>query len=217
MSSRKAAFGAGIYNEGNLTLNDSAIRDNSAENGSDGLTGADGAAGGPGGGIGGDGGNGDLGLPGDPGLTGGEGGGIFNSGALTLNNSTVGGNRAGDGGTGGSGGKGGRGGDGAPFFVGGAGGRGGDGGLGGRGGDGGDGGGIYNAGTLTLNNSTVSGNQAGNGRVGGLGGTAVMEHGVTGRSTAPAATAETAAAGAMVEMVVSEVMAAESTIRAHWS
>jgi len=166
----KAAFGGGIYNEGNLTLNDSAIRDNSAENGSDGLTGADGAAGSPGGGIGGDGGNGDPGLPGDPGLTGGEGGGIYNSGTLTLNNSTVSGNRAGDGGTGGSGGNGGRGGDGAPFFVGGAGGRGGDGGLGGRGGDGGDGGGIYNAGTLTLNNSTVSGNQAGNGGVGGPGG-----------------------------------------------
>jgi hypothetical protein len=134
-----------------------------------------------------------------------EGGGIYNGGTLILNQSSLlansatggkggaggqGGNGgdAGSGGAGGQGGSGGNGGNGDsnPGGLGGQGGHGGDGGLpgnvgsagsGGNGGDGasGEGGGIYNAGSLTLNSSTLSGNSAsggsgGNGGAGGNGG-----------------------------------------------
>ena len=73
---------------------------------------------------------------------GGNGGGIVNSGALTLTNVIVTGNRTGDGGTGSSG----------------------------TGGFGGFGGGIYSSGTLTMSNVTVSNNITGNGAVGANGG-----------------------------------------------
>ncbi len=71
---------------------------------------------------------------------GGDGGGIYNSGTLTLINSTVSDNTTGNGAV-------------ASGFP-------------GKGGGGGDGGGIYNGGTLTLTNSTVSSNITGHGGAG---------------------------------------------------
>lgn len=71
-----------------------------------------------------------------------NGGGILNSGALTLTDVVVTGNRTGDGGAGTSG----------------------------TGGFGGFGGGIFSSGPLTMTNGTVSNNTAGNGAVGFFGG-----------------------------------------------
>src|SRR6266545_4415426 len=73
---------------------------------------------------------------------GGNGGGILNSGALTLTEVIVTGNRTGDGGTGSTG----------------------------TGGFGGFGGGIYSSGPITMSNVTVSNNTTGNGAVGANGG-----------------------------------------------
>jgi hypothetical protein len=89
---------------------------------------------------------------------GGVGGGIYNAGTLSLSNDTLSNN------TGGSGGKGG-GGVPAPNSAT-------NGGDGGNAGNGGDGGAIYNAGTgtLTITNSTLSGNMSGGGyNDGGIG------------------------------------------------
>jgi hypothetical protein len=97
------------------------------------------------------------GTDGGTGGSGGDGGGIANSGTLTLDDVTITGNRAGNGGAGGAGG------DGPADFVH-------HGGTGGTGGSGGRGGGIYNGGTLTVIDSTISGNHAGAGGTGGLGG-----------------------------------------------
>jgi len=168
--------GGGIYNAGTLTLNDSMVIGNSAGGGGLGGDGGNGGTGGSGATafVGGRGGRGGAGGDGGRGGDGGNGGGIFNVGALALNNSTVIANRAGNGGAGGNGGDGGDGGAGGDgILAGGMGGDGGDGGLGGlggMGGNGGAGGGIYNQGLLTLNNSTLSGNSAGDGGVGGAGG-----------------------------------------------
>ena len=116
-----------------------------------------------------------------------NGGGILNNGTLTLIGVVVSNSKAGNGGVGRNGGNGGVGGDGGNGGAGGpaaqptdnntnggAGGNagtGGSGGAGGNGGAGGLGGGIYNAGTLTLVNSTISGNQTGAGGAAGSGGT----------------------------------------------
>ncbi|MDB6025773.1 MAG: putative Peptidase propeptide [Verrucomicrobiales bacterium] len=174
-----ATDGGGIYNEGNLTLNQVTMVRNSAR-------GINGGNGGSDGGLGGNGGNG-------------TGGGIYNTGTLTLNQSTVSQNSA-------LGGDGGNGGDGV-FSGGGAGGTGGNGsgggiynagivtlnqstlsensaagrnggsggyhtvfcsscnGFGGKGGNA-NGGSLYNAGTLTIDQVTLSGNSV----VGGTGG-----------------------------------------------
>ncbi|MDQ3317776.1 MAG: hypothetical protein M3522_10655, partial [Actinomycetota bacterium] len=151
------AGGGGILNDGTLTLRDVAVTNNTTRGG---LGGAGGRGGdGPdntcgssdNGGNGGFGGNGGSAL----------GGGIRNGGTLTLQGSTISGNRA-EGSLGGSGGFGGRGGD-DDFFC-----TGGNGGVGGRGGSGGSGkgGGIFDGGTLTVTNSTLDGNKA----TGGLGG-----------------------------------------------
>jgi CSLREA domain-containing protein/fimbrial isopeptide formation D2 family protein len=154
--------------------------------GSQGSTGTTGNAGGaeqPGdqGGAGGTGVTGGVGGAGDAGF---NGGGILNNGTLNLIGVTVSNSHAGNGrtggtgGTGGIGGTGGGGGQGGPTATptntdggkGGTGGAGGIGGQGGTGGQGGLGGGIYNAGTLTLTNSTLSGNQTGAGGAAGAGG-----------------------------------------------
>src|SRR5262245_13428419 len=106
-----------------------------------------------------------------------DGGGIWNNGTLTLTDSTLRDNTAGDKGPGSNGGPsstggiGQAGGSGGGIYnsgtltltnsvlsqnTGGAGGTGGDGGPGGTGGTGGSGGGIYNSGTLTVTASTFS-------------------------------------------------------------
>lgn len=121
--------------------------------------------------------------------TAGQGGGIYNAGILTLLNSTLTDNSV-IGGNGGNGGKGSQGSnrdksdngtdaqcdafgcsEASDGIVGDSGGPGGPGGSGGNGGDG-QGGGIYNAGTLSLINSTVTNNSAsgGHGGDGGDGG-----------------------------------------------
>jgi len=172
--------GGGIFNEGTLMLMRCVVSNNDAigSDGGNGSNGMPGTAGPPGA-------AGAMGTPGDIGDVGGgaQGGGIFNAstGMLTLVETTLSYNRA-LGGNGGNGGFGGIGGVGGPS----SGPAGGDGGLGGRGGNGGnggdgEGGGLYNAGTLTLIDSTLSDNMAvgGSGGGGGVGGSG----GVGGPST----------------------------------
>jgi CSLREA domain-containing protein len=182
------ANGGGIYNQGTLTLNDSAVTNSQAGGGGVGGTGGSAQQGGMGG-------------------TGGDGGGIYNTGTLTLNGATISGNSAGAGGAGGAGGanpsgtagNGGTGGGGgfgggllnaggtvtitASTFSGNASGAGGAGGIGGAGttggaggtaGDADDGGGIDSSnsgGSLSITNSTLASNTAGAGGAGGGGGT----------------------------------------------
>lgn len=152
--------GGGILNEGTLTIVDAVISGNA------------GGAGGRGGrGIGSAGAAGSDGDPAAAGLggtggDGGKGGGVFSGGpALTLIRTVVTGNAGGAGGAGGSGG-GGTGGGASS-------GTGGDGGLGqgGAGGSGGAGGGVaqLGSGTVTLEQSSISGNTAGAGGPGGGG------------------------------------------------
>jgi CSLREA domain-containing protein len=105
----------------------------------------------------------DPGQDGRDGSGGVDGGGIYNAGALTLNRVTIKENQAGDGGDGGDGADGG-----TSTEDNGA--DGGEGGSGGSGGRGGRGGGIYNKGTLVLNDCLVSGNRAGAGGNSGDGG-----------------------------------------------
>jgi CSLREA domain-containing protein len=116
------------------------------------------------------------GTPGGPASDGGDskgaaggagesGGGVRNAGTLTLQDVTVSGNRAGDGGAGGPGSNGGDGGDGTT-----GGGGGGGFSFGGNGGAGGDGGGVFNnAGTVTISASMFVGNASGAGGPGGTG------------------------------------------------
>ena len=155
------AAGGGIFNAGSLTLVSVRVAANSAGDGGAGGdgTGGDGGSGPGGGGAGGGGGRGDA----APGGDGGAGGGIFSSGTLTLDDCEVVDNRAGLGGDGGNG-TGGRGGDGVND-VGGAGG----GSSGGAGRLGGDGGGIWWSAPVTITDSTIAGNQAGDGGDGGDG------------------------------------------------
>jgi CSLREA domain-containing protein len=143
--------GGGIRNLGTLTVLRSAVFGNSAGLGGTGGTSqggnaSNGVAGGASGGKGG---------------AGGAGGGIYTSGVLTVIRSTVSGNTAGTGGAGGFG-QGGQGVNGNAF-----------GGLGqgGTGGRAGDGGGIAEAdgGTLTVRDSSITGNGAGVGGQGGVG------------------------------------------------
>ncbi len=92
----RAAFGAGIYNQGTLTIIASTINGNVSANGADNGAGN--------------------------GANGGDGGGIYNSGTLNVINSTISGNNAGNGGnaTGGIGvGVGGNGGNGGGIYNGG--------------------------------------------------------------------------------------------------
>ncbi|HTX31172.1 MAG TPA: choice-of-anchor Q domain-containing protein [Solirubrobacteraceae bacterium] len=137
--------GGGILNAGTLTLDDVTVTSNHA-------------------GLGGAGGNGGAatGASGDGGLGGygghgGNGGGIYNSGTLTVTDSTISYNNPYEGGSAGPGGNGG-------FSANSTGG------TGGYGAVGGDGGGIYNAGSLTISGSTIDHNNAGFGGDGGDGG-----------------------------------------------
>jgi CSLREA domain-containing protein len=134
--------GGAILNQGTLALTDVAVTGSQAGSGGAGGTGAS-SSGSTDGGAGGAGG------------PGGSGGAIYNTGNLTLHGVTVGSNDAGSGGNGGGGG------------------QGAGGGIGGDGGTGGDGGGIANAagGSLTVIDSTIRGNGAGNGGSGATGGT----------------------------------------------
>ena len=99
-------------------------------------------------------------VTGDTGGSGAGGGGILNRATLTLRNSAVTGNRAGTGGRGGN----------ANAASGTLGGNPGSAGTGGRGGAGGDGGGFRSDGKLlAIENSTITGNAAGDGGAGGVG------------------------------------------------
>jgi len=133
--------GGGILNKGSLTLEHVVVTENQTGQGDLGM-------------------NGPLEGSGGSGGRGGSGGGIFNEpGAnLTISQSTISKNLTGDGGRGGDGGQGV---NAIGHFP--------DGGDGGRGGASGDGGGIYNAGSLTIDRSTISGNFTGRGGEGGTG------------------------------------------------
>ena len=175
-----AQVGAGILNQGTLTLREVTVTGNQVTAGNGGSATATAGAGGKGG-RGGDGpagGSGGIGgRGGNATATGGVGGraqgaGIFNGGTLTLERSTVSFNRAvgGDGGAAHAArGPAGAGGDGGDNAGGGNGGNGGAGGTatatGGAAGDA-EGAGIYNAGTLTVRSSTIAANVAVPGRRG---------------------------------------------------
>ncbi len=133
--------GGGILNKGVLTLEHVVVTENQTGKGDLGMNGPSESSGGSGG-------------------RGGSGGGILNeSGAnLTIRQSTISKNLTGDGGRGGEGGTGV---NAIGHFP--------NGGDGGAGGPSGNGGGIYNAGTLTIEGSTISGNFTGRGGEGGTG------------------------------------------------
>jgi hypothetical protein len=132
--------GGAVYNIGTLMVNDSKILSNRG-----GFAGTGGK-----GGPSTDGGHGGAGGASSP-L--GDGGGIYNTGTLSVTNSTIAANKVvggGDGGIGGSGDPGGG---------------------GGRGGDGASGGGIWSdGGSVSITNSTIVENLAADGGVGGQGG-----------------------------------------------
>ena len=133
--------GGGILNKGVMTLEHVIVTENHTGKGDLGMNGPTEGSGGSGG-------------------RGGSGGGIFNEpGAnLTIRYSTISKNLTGDGGRGGDGGQGV---NAIGHFP--------NGGDGGHGGSSGDGGGIYNAGNLTIEGSTISGNFTGRGGEGGTG------------------------------------------------
>ena len=148
LSNGVATQGGAILNAGTLTLAAVSLSNNTAS----GANGADGA----------DGSTAQFGFfsfPPTSGASGGaaQGGAIYNTGALTVSNSTLSSNAA----TGGRGGKGGNGIAGDGFFTSSSGGaNGGNGGLA-------AGAGIYSSGSVTIVNCTLSGNTA----IGGAGGT----------------------------------------------
>jgi hypothetical protein len=133
--------GGGILNDGILVLEHVVVTENETGQGDQGLNGPLEGAGGSGG-------------------RGGSGGGIFNEpgAGLTIRYSTISKNLTGNGGRGGDGGQGL---NAIGHFP--------DGGDGGHGGSSGDGGGIYNAGSLTIEGSTIKGNFTGRGGEGGTG------------------------------------------------
>lgn len=115
-----------------------------------------------------------AGANGENGRAGDDGGGIYNAGNLTIRNSTLHNNVAGNGGVGGRGAIGVTGSDGAGegFLVSAqSGGTGGTGGSGGAGGAGGRGGAIMTISPLTVEGCTFTNNRSGNGGTGGIGGT----------------------------------------------
>jgi hypothetical protein len=136
--------GGGIYNgtTGILTLDHSTVSGNSAGAGGDGTDGLSGTRG-----------DVSAGQAGGEGGWGGSGAGIYSDGTLTVTDSTISGNFAGNGGIGGAGSSATDASD--------------NGGNGGQGGFGGDGGGIASAGTLTVSGTTLSGNSTGTGSNGG--------------------------------------------------
>ena len=140
--------GGGILNKGSLTLEHAVVTENQTGKGDLGMDGPLEGSGGSGG-------------------RGGSGGGIFNEpgASLTVRQSTISKNLTGDGGRGGEGGEGL---NALGHFP--------NGGDGGRGGSSGDGGGLYNAGTLTIEGSAISGNFTGRGGEGGTGAVGTGEH-----------------------------------------
>jgi hypothetical protein len=169
------ADGGAIFNTGSLSVVDSTFAHNLAGN-ADPVTGSSTGAAGANGSPGATGGTGS----GSNGGNGGNGGAIANTGALTVERSIFTDNEAGWGGQAGNG-TGGVGGNGAN--VGSGGGQGGPG-LGGAGGTGGSGGAIWSAGgastSLTVADSTFSGNGAGFGGTGGTGTGGSGGHGADG-------------------------------------
>ena len=158
--------GGGIY----VALEELTIRDSTITGNTAGLGGEGGPALGGRGGNGNGTGNGAAGGPGDAGNggTGGAAGGVFFfAQAITISNTTIRDNTAGDGGPAGvgSGGDGGNGGGGGTGTTGGQGGIG----LGGSGGGGGVAGGVGGLGNLNLIGSTVDGNVSGTGNDGATG------------------------------------------------
>jgi uncharacterized repeat protein (TIGR01451 family) len=143
--------GGAIYNTGNANVEGSEIYSNTAGDGGTGASAADGNLLHP------------TGYDGHHGGPGGNGGAIYNQGTISLTETEIYSNKAGNGGTGGAAG------DGRDRNLTGAGGNGG---IGGTGGTGGNGGAIYNTGTstLTVTDCTINQNTAGNGGVGGVGG-----------------------------------------------
>lgn len=175
-----AGLGGGIFNCGDLTLLSSTLSGNQAIGGTGGSGGVGGTGGSGGGPDGGTGSTLDSGVPGSTGGYASGGGGSY----TTLGSGTAGG-AGGFGGGGGGGGDPGSpsGGDGG--FGGGSGGAGdgGSNGGGGGGGGGGFGGALFNAdgATLTLINSTLSGNLAAGGTGGnGAGGSSQAGYGGSG-------------------------------------
>jgi CSLREA domain-containing protein len=176
--------GGGIYNYGTLTVIDSSINNNFAGTGGAGGSGGSGGRGWDGVDILNrqNGTNGGIGGRGGAGGTGGAGGGIFNyvTRSVTIIDSTISNNQAGAGGRGGHGGDGGNGGDGYDQFTdiglvpAGDGGNGNSPGRGHFGGAGGQGGGLYNwyDSPMTIDNSLIYYNEAGDGGASGNSGTA---------------------------------------------
>ncbi len=118
-------------------------------------------------GGGGAGGTGGAGQPGGSGGQGGDGGAVYNTGSLTLTGATLSGDKAGAGGEGGAGGA-----DTDASSTGGP---------GGPGAQGGEGGAILNAGgTVTITDSTLSGNAAGVAGAGAAGGSGTSVGGAGG-------------------------------------
>jgi CSLREA domain-containing protein len=158
--------GGGIRSAGTLTILDAAIVGNTAGSGGLGGSAQGGSTTDPGH-------FGGLALGGNGG-SGGNGGGIFSTGRLTLTRVVVSGNSAGAGGAGGLGvgGQGGSSGTGS--------GSSGGGGSGGAGVLGGSGGGIYAGLNTTIDQSTITQNNAGDGGAGGQGQGGPGGFGVTG-------------------------------------
>ncbi len=140
-------WAGGIDNSGTLTITNSVISNNNAGAGGDGSSGESGT-----------GSDVSAGQNGGTGGFGGSAGGIFNesTGHLTIINSTLSGNSAGRGGNAGAGSSASENNE--------------PGGSAGLAEGGGNGGGIYNQGTLTVTDSTLSGNQSGRGGNGANGG-----------------------------------------------
>ena len=140
-------WAGGIDNSGTLTITNSTISNNNAGAGGDGSSGESGT-----------GGDVSAGQDGGTGGAGGSAGGIFNesTGHLTITDSTLSGNSAGRGGNAGAGSSATENNE--------------PGGSAGFAASGGNGGGIYNQGTLTVSDSTLSGNQSGRGGNGANGG-----------------------------------------------
>jgi CSLREA domain-containing protein len=168
-----AGVGGGIYNVGTLALVDSVVSGN--RTGTGGKGGAGGSAGSGRGGASSDDGGDSTG--GDGGF-GGTGAGIYQgAGRTTVTGTAVTLNAAGAGGAGGAGGTGGAGGNASGAGSGGTGGQS----TGGAGRDGAGGGGVeVQGGDLTVVDSRILGNRAGDGGAGGTGGT-----GGLGGSTGP--------------------------------
>ncbi len=135
----------GEFGEIEVTLSSMRLTGGDTANGATGMTGYDGLRNGPGG-------------PGGRGGDGVDGGVIWSTENLTIVDAILSGNATGDGGRGGTGGNAGP----TAFTF--------DAGPGGPGGDGGNGAAIWSNASLTVLNSTISGNRAGAGGAGGFGG-----------------------------------------------